>query len=131
MMMMMMMMIEDDDFFVFVLLMFNIERLSYGKFLYITIQNTTQHMRYKNEHRFRQPGLDRDSEHIQHTTVTHLQCSEFTSVLVPHGSAFAFFFSPGLLRVLRLSNYFFFGNSHLNLSNSCFSHTSVISLRHS
>ena len=36
-------------------------------------------MRYKNEHRFRQPGLDRDSEHIQHTTVTHLQ-----AYFVPH-----------------------------------------------
>ena len=40
--MIMMMMIEDDDFVVFVVVdvIINIERLSYGKFLYITIQNT-------------------------------------------------------------------------------------------
>ena len=52
-------------------------------------------MHYKNKHRFSQTGLDRDSEHFQHTCITHLThlTSFHTNTWFPFTTSFQYFLS--------------------------------------
>ena len=56
-----------------------LRKLLDSKFAYITIQNTTHIIYTKKTNTDSDTGLDRDSEHIQHTSITHLQ-----AYVIPH-----------------------------------------------
>lgn len=75
--------------------MFCLSRLMWGNCStanFLTIQNTMQHMHYENEHRFRQTGLDRDSEHIQLSLISR-PTSFHTNTWFPFATSFQNFLS--------------------------------------